>query len=309
MSEPHDERAPNDSAGHQPAQVEPSTQFSLWSVLVVITVLSVLMAAGAAWGPIGLILAVLCALIYVAAKYSVGPKRILSFVALGGISVTCLCGLLLPGVRRAPEAARRAYCSNNLKQIGIALHSYHDAFGSFPPAYIADQNGKPMHSWRVLIMPFAEKNTIYKQYDFSEPWDGPHNRLLASQMPPYFACPPRYGNQGTTTSYVAITGPGTAWPGTTCTTRDKITDGTANTLMVVEVENSGINWMEPKDFNAGHVSRGINPKAGQGISSMHPGGVNILFADGSVDFVPDSFPAKVLQAMLTIAGGEKITEP
>ncbi|MEZ6114117.1 MAG: DUF1559 domain-containing protein [Pirellulaceae bacterium] len=85
--------------------------------------------------------------------------------------------MLLPAVQTAREAARRSQCSSNLKQIELALHNYHDTFKSFPPAYIADANGRPMHSWRVLILPFMEQRELYDQCRFDEPWDGPNNQL------------------------------------------------------------------------------------------------------------------------------------
>ena len=89
-----------------------------------------------------------------------------------------MIALLLPAVQSAREAARRAQCSNNLKQIGLAFHNYHDSYGCLPPAYIPDGNGQPMHSWRVLILPFVEQSPLYDQYDFDEPWNGPNNSKL-----------------------------------------------------------------------------------------------------------------------------------
>ena len=80
-------------------------------------------------------------------------------------------------------------CTNNLKHIGLALLNYNDIFGCFPPAYTTDANGKPMHSWRVLILPFIEQQTLYKRYRFDEPWDGPNNSLLAKEMPSVFPLP------------------------------------------------------------------------------------------------------------------------
>ncbi|MBM4093450.1 MAG: DUF1559 domain-containing protein, partial [Planctomycetes bacterium] len=64
-------------------------------------------------------------------------------------SVPILVALLLPAVQAARESARRMRCQNNLKQIGLALMNYHDTYKRFPAAYIADENGRPMHSWRV----------------------------------------------------------------------------------------------------------------------------------------------------------------
>jgi hypothetical protein len=87
-------------------------------------------------------------------------------------------------------AARRMVCSNNLKQLGLALHNYHQTYGCFPPAYVADEDGRPMHhSWRVLVLPFLEQQQLYDQYRFDEPWDGPNNRKLAENVISIFHCP------------------------------------------------------------------------------------------------------------------------
>src|SRR5262245_3382414 len=83
--------------------------------------------------------------------------RALAYVALALLLSMCTCGLLLPAVSVAREPARRMQCLNNLKQIALALHNYDATYGSLPPAYIADASGKPMHSWRVLILPFLEQ--------------------------------------------------------------------------------------------------------------------------------------------------------
>ena len=69
----------------------------------------------------------------------------------------CLISLILPAMSYPRKAVWRAQCRNNLKQIGLALHNYHDTYESFPPAYIADENGRPMHSWRVLLLRISMK--------------------------------------------------------------------------------------------------------------------------------------------------------
>src|SRR5436190_7601184 len=97
-------------------------------------------------------------------------KLVLKVLAVIGI-LGLLVALLLPAMRFGTrEAARRMQCSNHLKQIGLALQNYHDEYKSLPPAYIADTEGKPMHSWRVLILPFMEQKPLYDKYDFNEPW-------------------------------------------------------------------------------------------------------------------------------------------
>jgi hypothetical protein len=203
----------------------------------------------------------------------------------------------------------RGTCHMNLKQIALALHNYHDTYGSFPPAYIADTSGRPMHSWRVLILPFIEQKALYDQYRFDEPWDGPHNRLLADAMPRVYRCPSDPGAKPDSPlmSYLAVVGPETAWPGEKARTFRDFKDGTSNTLLVVESHGSGIHWMEPRDLHTGQMAREINPSHGQGICSCHGSQREIAqaaFADGSVDALSNDLTREEVEALLTIAGGE-----
>jgi prepilin-type processing-associated H-X9-DG protein len=228
----------------------------------------------------------------------------MGLLTCGGI----LIALLLPAVQAAREAARRAQCCNNLKQIGLAMHNYHDTYGSFPPAYIADADGKPMHSWRVLILPFIEQSPLYDQYDFNEPWDGPNNILLADLIPSVYACS-SHPLAGSDTCYAMIVGPGTISDGPSATRLQDMIDGTSNTLMIVEAAGSGINWMEPRDLDAGTISFQVNdPAETAGIKSDHPGGANVAICDGSVRFVSEQTPVEMIESMSTIGGQEPAAE-
>src|SRR5262249_30142494 len=80
-------------------------------------------------------------------------------------------------------AASRTRSANNLKQIGLAMHNYHDVNGAFPPAAVCDKTGKPMLSWRVLILPYIEQDALYKEFKLDEPWDSEHNKKLLAKMP------------------------------------------------------------------------------------------------------------------------------
>ncbi|HEV3136667.1 MAG TPA: DUF1559 domain-containing protein [Pirellulales bacterium] len=199
---------------------------------------------------------------------------------------------------------------NNLKQLGIALHNYHDFYRSLPPAVVAGPDGKPMHSWRVLILPFVEDaglKQLHTRYDFKEPWNGPHNIQLADKMPKVFACPNDSNRQA---SYLAVVGPETAWPGSNGIAFRGISDGTANTLMLVEVAESGINWLEPRDLTFEQAAQGINiPEAKLGISSHHQGGAEFLFCDGSAHFLSDGIAPDVLRSLLTAAGNDIVPIP
>ncbi len=224
-----------------------------------------------------------------------------------GAGLLLLGTLLLPAFQTVgPRRGRQ--CANNLKQIGLALHNYHDVYGCFPPAYVADENGRPMHSWRVLILPFLDRIDLYLQYRFDEPWDGASNRKLADVAVAVFNCPKDQATWSPMTSYVAVVGPDAAWPGSVPAKLGDITDGTSNTIPVVEVANSGIHWMEPRDLHVIQMARGINPKSGQGISSVHPGGAQVCLPDGSVWFLRETIRPEDLHALLTIAGGEPVPE-
>ena len=245
-------------------------------------------------------------------KSSAGPVLAIVLVAVPVVVLVCigiigiLIALLLPAVQAAREAARRCNCVNNMKQIGLALHNYHDANGCFPPAYIPDENGKPMHSWRVLILPYMERDDLYKAYNFDEPWDGPNNSVLADMMPDVYRCPSERAPNLNDTSYAMVVGPGCISDGPGAAKIADITDGASNTLMVVEVAGNGINWLEPKDWDTAQSDFFIDDGDGQGGESDHPGVVNAAFADGSVHSLSSDFDPEALKAMTTIHGGEQV---
>ncbi len=211
--------------------------------------------------------------------------------------------LLLPAVQAAREAARRTQCSNNLKYLALAMHNYHDTYKCWPPAYIADENGKPMHSWRVLILPFLEQGALYERYNFDEPWDSPRNKALANTVIETYRCPSDPSSNPTDTSYVMIVGPGTLYDGTEVTGIRDVKDGTSNTLLLVEAAGCGINWAEPRDLDIEQLSLQINNPAGVEIRSYHPGGTNAALCDGSVRFLSESIDPGLLERLITIADG------
>jgi len=163
-----------------------------------------------------------------------------------------LVALLLPAFRVVRSNGPYA-CANNLKQIGLALHMYHDEWKCLPPAYVADEQGRPMHSWRVLVLPYMEQRVLYEQYDFDEPWNSPHNLEVARQIPSVIRCPRDRQAGPTDTSYVMLVGPEALCEGAMPTTFADVTDGTSNTIAVVEMSGSGILWSEPEDLNAEEI--------------------------------------------------------
>ena len=216
--------------------------------------------------------------------------------------------VLLPVLLAEREDARHALCKFNLHQIGIAVVQYADTHGSFPPAYIADENGRPMHSWRVLILPFFygdETAHLYEQYDFNEPWDGPNNSRLAKTMPDIYRCPSAADSAGQT-HYVAVVGDETMWPGAETVAHYRYADSPGDTIAIVETDRIAVSWLEPRDLTMNEALRGINPSTGPGIASQHPGGACVYFAGGSVQFLEESLSTEIIRALLTRSGGEDV---
>ena len=118
-----------------------------------------------------------------------GRAKAWAGILLGIFSTLLTVAMLLPAYRSAHEAARRARCVNNLKQIGLALHNYHDTYNVFPAAAITDPQGRPLLSWRVAILPFLEQAALYNKFHLDEPWNSPHNLTLVNEWPNLYACP------------------------------------------------------------------------------------------------------------------------
>jgi hypothetical protein len=219
--------------------------------------------------------------------------------------------ILWPNDHGHGRAYRRSHCKNNLKQIGLALHNYHDAYGCFPPAFIADDQGRPMHSWRGLLLPFLDEGPLYNRYRFDEPWDGPNNRQLADKIRDIYTCPEEREKGAPVppeTSYLAVVGPDTAWPGSKGRALSEIKDPASETLMVVEVADSGIHWMEPRDLHVLQMAPLINSQSGQGISSRHKGGAQAMLVDGAVRFISQNLSRGTIRGLLTVRGGDVVGE-
>ena len=217
-----------------------------------------------------------------------------------------LIALLLPAVQAAREAARRAACRNNMKQIALTLLNFESAKGHFPAMVDPANPNQPPCSWRVQMLPFLDAGPGRGQYDVLEPWNGPKNRLLADPMPTVYRCPSNDSPAKLDTDYLGVVGPKAIFRGVGSTTTRDISDGTSNTLMLVESHQSGIHWMEPRDMKADDADLGVDTGATGGIQSAHAGGANVAMADGSVHFVSDGVDPEVLKSMTTVDGNEKV---
>jgi hypothetical protein len=214
------------------------------------------------------------------------------------------------------ECSRRAQCINNLHQLGLAFHIYYDKHGRFPPAYVADKDGRPLHSWRTLLLPYLDRRDLYETYDFTQPWNGPNNQKLAEEIIDCFRCPSATTKDQTRTSYLAVTGPGTAWSNPRGKSLNRFTDGANQTILLVEVTDSDVHWAEPRDVTLeealGPPGEGTRVPVGEHCTEgtywlrSVPLVGSVLFADGSVRQFPSRLSREDLAALLSIDGGEPV---
>jgi prepilin-type N-terminal cleavage/methylation domain-containing protein/prepilin-type processing-associated H-X9-DG protein len=315
--------------------------------------------------------------------------------------IAVLIALLLPAVQAAREAARRTQCVNNLKQLGLALHNYHDVVGTFPMGYAAMSKSLPVDgakdtangwAWGAMILPQLEQTALFNAANFALPVEAQQNTTVIRSMISTYICPSDAtsgpfqvtdaasvklpplpatqwkvlataapssyagcvgGDETDTSTGINVDGLGTGFMFRNSRIRvADITDGTSQTIAVVERA-----WSNASGLWAGAVTNGVIrrgptnrcPTTGElfypaatlvqahchllntnsdedgGLddpSSLHPGGANFLFADGSVHFLksiladagtrPDgstiySPSGVVFQALATRAGGEVVS--
>ena len=196
-------------------------------------------------------------------------------------------------------------CRDNMRLIASAMLAYEEDHGTLPPAFVADENGEPMHSWRVLLLPYLGLQGLYDEYRFDEPWDSEHNKKLVTRMPTAYSCPSDSGFEFGETNYAVITGKGMLFDGASKPSTRSVADGAANTVLLVEVSESQIPWTCPQDVSAARISWNIN-RDPKGIGSHHPAGSHVAMADGKVYRYAEILPAEQLRAMATVAGGERV---
>jgi type II secretory pathway pseudopilin PulG len=223
------------------------------------------------------------------------PVRVL--MALG--IIVLLIALLLPVTRTGRGAARRSQCVNNLKQIALALHNYEQAYAALPPAYTVDAQGRPLHSWRTLILPYLEPAALYNSIDLSKPWNDPANAKAREAYVAAYHCPEVSGPQNTTT-YLAIVAPDGCFLPTEPRRLAEITDAHDATEMVIEAgEENAVPWMAPMDAGESLVM-----SLGTAQKPPHAGGANTCFVNGAVGFLKVSTSAVVRRALISIAGDD-----
>jgi prepilin-type processing-associated H-X9-DG protein len=199
-------------------------------------------------------------------------------------------------IERVKLARDRVKSQNNLKQIAIAFHSYHDANNAMPRD-ITDKQGKPLLSWRVAILPYVEENELYKQFKLDEAWDSENNKKLLEKLPKVYTAPRGKFEKGQT-FYQSFAGDGALMSGKPIKLF-AIPDGTSNTFMVAEA-GEPVEWTKPADV--AYDAKKPLPKLG----GVFGGDFNVAFCDGSVRYVKKGVADETLKKFITIAGGEVV---
>jgi hypothetical protein len=216
------------------------------------------------------------------------------------LAVALFWSLRMESATTGFEPAQRAASINNMKMIMLAMHNYHDANKRFPPAFKADKEGKPLLSWRVLILPMMGHEELYNQFHRDEPWDSENNKKLIAKMPPEYRSPNSKAGEGKT-NYLTVRGENTMFPGKQGVRIADITDGTSFTIAIVEAsDEKAVIWTKPDDFEID------NSSPVKGLAGLHPGVFLVGFADGSVRTLSSVMDPEVLKGLFSRNGGEVV---
>jgi hypothetical protein len=185
----------------------------------------------------------------------------------------------------------------------LAVANYLDSHGHYPPAWIADENGKPLLRWRVLILPYLDEQTLFEQFDLTEPWDGPNNSKLLDQMPQTYRLHTIKDEHKSASNYVAVVGENTLWQGAEPRDQEFVSDGTSNTLMVAEYVGHVIPWTKPEDLLLDEIDLAVDSEKGICSILTPPAFATV---NGVVRFLPTDTSPESVRALLTASGGEEL---
>jgi hypothetical protein len=244
-------------------------------------------------------------------------------LAITGIVAGCLGTLFVPvagyfiytglrsgvqsAVTKVQVAAGRAVATNNLKEMALAMHSYNDRNGTFPPSGYSMPPGQSNLSWRVALLPYLQDpgaQALYNQFHHNEPWDSPHNKTLLTRMPTVYAIPGRESDAAAgKTVFQVFVGPGSAFENKTRGVRlAEIGDGLSNTLFIAEAAGP-VPWTRPDDltFDPNRPLPALGGHFGDGFLAA--------FGDMTVHWSPRNTPEKTIKAYVTRNGAEIVAPP
>lgn len=209
------------------------------------------------------------------------------------------------------ENRERSSSKRNLEKIADALNAYASDNGTYPPPMTVDGNNKPLHSWRVLILPYLGEEDLYNRFDLKKPWDDPQNLSIAFEVPLAYQHPNGSSNgMYYQSGYFMITGQGTLFPKNGPLRPDQVTDNPSQTILVTEgtpVVPSSY-WTEPVDLDNAKIQGNISNSNGFEPGGLIEGGLMMATTDGRGHFVPNSVDPAVFRALVTPQGGERLPD-
>ncbi len=226
-------------------------------------------------------------------------------VALGIVILLFLGQGLHPALDGARDAILRSDCERNLRQLTVAIHDFEAKYGHIPPPYSTDDDGKPLHSWRVLLLPFLGHQSLYDQIDKSKPWDDPVNLPFHDMMPDIYCCASvkyhsKWRAKGNTTAYVVVVGKHTPWHSANppSLAQIAIADGNSSTIAIVESEPHRLPWMSTQDPTLETVNKSF------GFSSPHDDSWNCSYCDASTHSIPNETDPEIVSNLILMDNGK-----
>ncbi len=205
--------------------------------------------------------------------------------------------MLSDSTRKVRNATNRTRSANNLKQLTQAMFSYHNRHARLPAEAIFGDDGKPLLSWRVALLPELGHEELFNQFKLDEPWDSAHNKKLLDQMPEVFAPPGAESIMRKTTLYRVFVGPDTPFKGRDGVPLSSFADGPANTILIVEAAED-VPWTKPEELP-------FSPdKPLPELGGTYGDGFNAAFADGAVRFILKGVKEELLRRAITRNDGQ-----
>lgn len=182
------------------------------------------------------------------------------------------------------------------------MHIYHNQHGRLPPAVVYGSDGRPLYSWRVLLLPFMEEEALYQEFKLDEPWDSAQNIQLLHRMPRLFAAPPaKAGKAPPYHTFIHVfVGPGTAFEGVEgLRLAADFPDGIENTILMVEGGHP-VPWTKPEDL--AYAPDQPLPE----LATLFKAGFRTVLADRSIRFVRKETSEATIRAAITRNGGDTL---
>ena len=207
-------------------------------------------------------------------------------------TLVCLVGVSIFGIivwyvvgPRAVVTTYRDGSRYNMQAIAMAMRAYHAIYMSYPPAHTTDASGQPIHSWRVLLLPYLGRSDLYDLYKFDEPWNSANNRLLLDQMPRHYGAPADRDRSSEETNYVVVTSRERSARQNEMVPLTRCSRPHAEKFLILEVRNPGIAWSEPRDLSLDEVMSWRRSPARASRWLLYDGGIFVGGANGKVSFV------------------------